>query len=153
MERMVIKVKLRIINGPNLNMTGLREPSVYGSETLEDINGWLRTCAQEQGIALDFFQSNSEGALIGAVHGVLLEGYDGCVINAGAYTHYSYALRDAIAATGKPFVEVHLSNIHARETFRHTSVIAPVCVGQIAGLGRLGYRLAVEALAAYDKKG
>ncbi len=144
-------MKLRVINGPNLNMTGLREPAVYGRETLEDINGWLLKFAEEKGIFLDFFQSNSEGALIGAVHGVLLEGFDGCVINAGAYTHYSYALRDAIASTGKPFVEVHLSNIHARESFRHTSVIAPVCVGQIAGLGKLGYRLAVEALAAYDK--
>lgn len=140
-------MRLRIINGPNLNMTGLREPSVYGGETLEDINNWLRAFAQEQGITLDFFQSNCEGELIGAVHGVLLEGYDGCVINAGAYTHYSYALRDAIAAAGKPFVEVHLSNIHAREEFRHHSVIAPVCAGQIAGLGKLGYRLAVEALA------
>ena len=97
-------MKLRVINGPNLNMTGLREPSVYGSETLEDINNELRAFAQERGIILDFFQSNSEGELIGAVHGVLLEGYDGCVMNAGAYTHYSYALRDAIAATGKPFV-------------------------------------------------
>ena len=146
-------MKLRVINGPNLNMTGLREPSVYGSETLEDINNELRAFAQERGIILDFFQSNSEGELIGAVHGVLLEGYDGCVMNAGAYTHYSYALRDAIAATGKPFVEVHLSNIHAREAFRHTSVIAPVCIGQIAGLGNLGYRLAVEALDEYEKTG
>ena len=130
-------MKLRVINGPNLNMTGLREPSVYGSETLEDINNELRAFAQERGIILDFFQSNSEGELIGA----------------GAYTHYSYALRDAIAATGKPFVEVHLSNIHAREAFRHTSVIAPVCIGQIAGLGKLGYRLAVEALDEYEKTG
>ncbi|MCI6401757.1 MAG: type II 3-dehydroquinate dehydratase [Candidatus Fimivicinus sp.] len=146
-------MKLRVINGPNLNMTGRREPSVYGSETLDDINNQLRDFAQGQGITLDFFQSNSEGALIDAVHGVLLKGFDGCVINAGAYTHYSFALRDAIAATGKPFVEVHLSNIHAREEFRHTSVIAPVCIGQIAGLGKLGYQLAVEALAAYDNKG
>lgn len=144
-------MKLRIINGPNLNMTGLREPAVYGREMLADINRWLLNFAEENGISLEFFQSNSEGALIEAVHGVLLEGFDGCVINAGAYTHYSYALRDAIASTGKPFVEVHLSNIHAREAFRHTSVIAPVCIGQIAGLGKLGYRLAVEALAAYDK--
>lgn len=146
-------MKLCVINGPNLNMTGLREPSVYGRETLDDINDWLRAFAGQQGLSIDFFQSNSEGELIGAVHSVLLQGYDGCVINAGAYTHYSYALRDAIAATGKPFVEVHLSNIHAREAFRHTSVIAPVCIGQIAGLGKLGYRLAIEALAAYDKTG
>ena len=118
-------MKLRVINGPNLNMTGLREPSVYGSETLEDINNELRAFAQERGIILDFFQSNSEGELIGAVHGVLLEGYDGCVMNAGAYTHYSYALRDAIAATGKPFVEVHLSNIHAPHVRHRAGVHRP----------------------------
>ena len=144
-------MKLRVINGPNLNMTGLREPSVYGSETLEDINNELRAFAQERGIILDFFQSNSEGELIGAVHGVLLEGYDGCVMNAGAYTHYSYALRDAIAATGKPFVEVHLSNIHARDEFRHTSVIAPVCAGQISGFGKMSYVLGVAALLGLQK--
>lgn len=145
-------MKIRVINGPNLNMTGLREPAVYGRETLADLNEWLLAAAGQRGIHLDFFQSNSEGELIGAVHGVLLEGYNGCVINAGAYTHYSYALRDAIASTGRPFVEVHLSNIHAREEFRHTSVIAPACIGQIAGFGKLGYWLAVEALAAYDDR-
>lgn len=138
--------RILIINGPNLNLTGVREPSVYGSETLDDINRETFEYGKTLGIDCSFFQSNSEGALINAVHSVLLENYDGCVINAGAYTHYSYALRDAISATGKPFVEVHMSNIHAREEFRHTSVIAPVCVGQIAGFGKAGYRMAIGAL-------
>ena len=97
------KLKIKVLNGPNLNLTGVREPSVYGSETLADINRRIAEHAAERGIECDFFQSNSEGALIDAVHSVLLDGYDGAVINAGAYTHYSYALRDAIAATGKPF--------------------------------------------------
>lgn len=142
------KMKIKILNGPNLNLTGRREPAVYGSRTLEDINRRIAEHAEKAGIECDFFQSNSEGALIDAVHSVLLEGYDGAVINAGAYTHYSYALRDAIAATGKPFVEVHLSNIHAREEFRHTSVIAPVCRGSVIGFGEQGYIMAVEGLAA-----
>lgn len=138
--------RILIINGPNLNLTGVREPSVYGNETLDDINRETFEYAKTLGIECEFFQSNSEGALIDAVQSVLLENYDGCVINAGAYTHYSYALRDAISATGKIFVEVHMSNIHAREEFRHTSVIAPVCVGQIAGFGKAGYRMAVMAI-------
>lgn len=140
--------KVKIINGPNINLTGLREPSVYGSETLRDINAEINEKGVEMGFQCDFFQSNSEGELIDEIHSVLLGGYDGCVINAGAYTHYSYAIRDAIAATGKPFVEVHMSNIHGREEFRHTSVIAPVCVGQIAGFGKNSYVLALRALEA-----
>lgn len=140
--------KVKIINGPNINLTGLREPSVYGSETLRDTNSEIAEKAAEMGFQCDFFQSNSEGELINEIHSVLLGGYDGCVINAGAYTHYSYAIRDAIAATGKPFVEVHMSNIHGREEFRHTSVIAPVCVGQIAGFGKNSYVLALRALEA-----
>lgn len=140
--------KVKIINGPNINLTGLREPSVYGSETLRDINAEIAEKAAEMGFQCDFFQSNSEGELINEIHSVLLGGYDGCVINAGAYTHYSYAIRDAIAATDKPFVEVHMSNIHGREEFRHTSVIAPVCVGQIAGFGKNSYVLALRALEA-----
>lgn len=140
--------KVKIINGPNINLTGLREPAVYGSETLRDINAEIAEKAAEMGFQCDFFQSNSEGELIDEIHSVLLGGYDGCVINAGAYTHYSYAIRDAIAATGKPFVEVHMSNIHSREEFRHTSVIAPVCVGQIAGFGKNSYVLALRALEA-----
>lgn len=140
--------KVKIINGPNINLTGLREPSVYGSETLRDINAMIEEKGAEMGFQCDFFQSSSEGELISEIHSVLLGGYDGCVINAGAYTHYSYAIRDAIAATGKPFVEVHMSNIHGREEFRHTSVIAPVCLGQIAGFGKNSYVLALRALEA-----
>lgn len=142
------KLKIKVLNGPNLNLTGVREPAVYGSETLEDINHRIAEHAVARGIECDFFQSNSEGALIDAVHSVLLDGYDGAVINAGAYTHYSYALRDAIAATGKPFAEVHMSNIHAREEFRHTSVIAPVCAGSVIGFGAQGYILALDGLEA-----
>lgn len=142
------KLKIKILNGPNLNLTGKREPAVYGSQTLEDINRKIAEHAQAHGIVCDFFQSNSEGALIDAVHSVLLEDYDAAVINAGAYTHYSYALRDAIAATGKPFAEVHMSNIHAREEFRHTSVIAPVCKGSVLGFGAQGYIMALDGLVA-----
>lgn len=142
------KLKIKVLNGPNLNLTGVREPAVYGSCTLADINQKITAHADAHGIVCDFFQSNSEGALIDAIHGVLLDGYDGAIINAGAYTHYSYALRDAIAATGKPFVEVHMSNIHAREEFRHTSVIAPVCTGSVIGFGAQGYLLALDGLAA-----
>lgn len=138
--------KVKIINGPNINLTGLREPSVYGSETLNDINKLIAARGEKAGIECSFFQSNSEGELIDEIHKVLLENFDGCIINAGAYTHYSYAVRDAIAATGKPFIEVHMSNIHAREEFRRTSVIAPVCVGQIAGFGKMSYILALGAL-------
>lgn len=143
--------KILIINGPNLNLTGVREPSVYGRETLDDINRETKEYGETLGFDCVFFQSNSEGDLISAVHSVLLENYDGCVINAGAYTHYSYALRDAISATGKKFVEVHMSNIHSREEFRHTSVIAPVCVGQIAGFGKTGYKMALYALNEFIK--
>lgn len=137
--------KILILNGPNLNMLGIREPGVYGSETLDDINKEIKSYAAEKGVDCDFFQSNSEGALIDKIHSVLYE-YDGCVINAGAYTHYSYALRDAVSAVNKPFVEVHMSNVHARDEFRKNSVLSAVCVGVIAGFGKNSYKLAVEAL-------
>ncbi|HCC35820.1 MAG TPA: type II 3-dehydroquinate dehydratase [Ruminococcaceae bacterium] len=137
--------KVLILNGPNINMTGIREQGVYGSETLENINLRVAEHAKSLEIACVFYQSNSEGELIDHIQSVR-DGYDGCVINAGAYTHYSYAIRDAIAAVTKPFVEVHMSNIHAREEFRRRSVIAEVCCGQIAGFGKIGYLLAVSAL-------
>lgn len=137
--------KILIMNGPNLDMVGIREPGVYGSETLDSINKEIKAYAQSLDLECDFYQSNSEGALIDKIHSVLND-YDGCVLNAGAYTHYSYAIRDAISSVSKPFIEVHMSNVHAREEFRHTSVISAVCKGVIAGFGKQSYMLAVKAL-------
>ncbi len=137
--------KLLIINGPNLNLLGKREPTIYGSRTLSDINADILAYAKANGAECEFFQSNCEGEIIDAIHSVM-DKFDGCVINAGAYTHYSYAIRDAISAVNKPFIEVHMSNVHAREEFRHTSVISAVCKGVICGFGEQSYILAVKAL-------
>lgn len=137
--------KILVLLGPNLNMVGVREKGIYGDETAESINLQITDFAKRLGWECDIYQSNHEGDLIDRIHGV--RGiYDGVIINAGALTHYSYALRDAIACVCIPFVEVHMSNIYAREEFRHKSVIAPVCVGQIAGFGKNGYFLALMAL-------
>jgi 3-dehydroquinate dehydratase-2 len=136
---------LLILNGPNLNLLGTRQPEVYGRLTLADLEASCRAKAEALGIGLDFAQSNHEGALIDAIHaarGV----HDGIILNAGAYTHTSVALMDAIASVALPVVELHLSNIHAREPFRHKSFIAPVAVGQICGFGAAGYGLAIDAL-------
>lgn len=137
--------KVLVILGPNLNMVGVREKGVYGTETAESINKQILDKAQSLELDCDIYQSNHEGDIIDKIHSTLGV-YDGVVINAGALTHYSYALRDAIACVNIPFVEVHMSNIHKREEFRHHSVIAPVCVGQIAGFGKLVYFLGLEAL-------
>ncbi len=134
-----------IIHGPNLNLLGVRERSVYGDLTLDTVNARLVEHAVTLGLAAEVFQSNSEGAIIDALHAAR-ETYAGIVINPGAFTHYSYAIRDAIAGIGLPVVEAHLSNVYAREGFRHTSVTAPVCVGQISGFGPDSYILAIEAL-------
>lgn len=137
--------KILVILGPNLNMVGVREKGIYGEETAQSISEQIKTFANEQGFSVEIYQSNHEGDLIDKIHAAR-EIFDGAVINAGALTHYSYALRDAIACVKIPFVEVHMSNIHAREEFRHTSVIAPVCAGQIAGFGKNSYFLAITAL-------
>ena len=137
--------KILVLLGPNLNLVGIREKGIYGTETAEDINNEIISYAKEKGYECDVLQSNHEGVLIDTIHaarGV----YDAVILNAGALTHYSYALRDAIAGVNLPFVEVHMSNIHAREEFRHKSVTAPVCKGQICGFGKTSYILAIEAL-------
>lgn len=134
-----------VLHGPNLNLLGVREPDVYGHETLDDINAGLTEIAKARGGKLRFHQSNHEGRLIDMIHEAM-SWADGILINPGAYTHYSYAIRDAIAASGLPCVEVHLSNIHRREEFRKKSVIAEVCIGTISGLGRDSYELGLQAL-------
>lgn len=137
--------KILVLLGPNLNMVGVREKGIYGTENSESIEMQIKEYSQNNGFSADVFQSNHEGDLIDKIHAAKDE-YCGVVINAGALTHYSYALRDAIACLKIPFIEVHMSNIHAREEFRHTSVIAPVCAGQIAGFGKHSYFLAIQAL-------
>ena len=137
--------KILVINGINLNMLGIREPGIYGSSTLEDLEKMISEKATELGASVDFFQSNFEGAVAEKIHSALGV-YDGIIMNPGAWTHYSYGVRDALGSVKLPCIEVHISNIHKREEFRHTSVTAPECIGQICGLGFKGYLLALEAL-------
>jgi len=145
-------VKILVLHGPNLNMLGTREPDIYGNTTLEQINDRLRRLAANLESEVEVFQSNSEGELIDVIQkkGVAI---DGLIVNLGAYTHYSIALRDAISGLAKPTIEVHLSNIYAREPFRHMSMTAPVCRGMITGLGWRGYLLALEALVGLLREG
>lgn len=141
-------MKILIMNGPNLNLTGERDASHYGVETLDVINARIADKAKELGAEVEFYQSNCEGELIDRLHAsraAVNGGIDAVVLNAGAYTHYSYAIRDAIAAIKLPVVEIHMSNIHARESFRHESVLTPVCVGQICGFGWYSYVLGLYA--------
>lgn len=144
--------RILVMNGPNLNLLGLREPGVYGTDTLESIEQRLKEAASELNVALDFVQSNHEGVLIDQIHSAVGQ-FDGILINPGAFTHYSYAIRDALASVRLPCVEVHLSNIHARESFRHVSVIAPIAVGQIAGFGAHSYELGLTALVQHLEEG
>ena len=177
-------MNIAIINGPNINFLGIREPTIYGNLTLDEINNQIATEAEKRGATVVFFQSNHEGALVdymqqcyhdradgkadgkvdgeangkangkadGKANGKVNGKVDGIVINPGAFTHYSYALRDAISAVGLPCIEVHISNVYKREEFRHKSVTAPACIGQICGFGPLGYILAIEAMMQQGAK-
>ena len=138
-------ISILVLNGPNLNLLGTREPETYGHETLADLEARCRAAAETLDATVAFAQSNHEGALVDAIHAARGT-HDGIVLNAGAYTHTSIALRDAISGVAIPTVEVHVSNVHARETFRHHSMIAGVCRGVIAGFGLAGYELAIRAL-------
>jgi len=145
-------MKILVIHGPNLQLLGKREPDVYGRATLKQINGEIRKCAKSLGVLVTIVQSNHEGEIVERI-GSTAGKYDALVINPGAYTHTSVAIRDAIAGSGLPAVEVHLSNTSAREEFRRHSLTAPVCKGTIAGFGPLGYLLAIEALARGERSG
>ena len=144
---MIIKMKkITVINGVNLNMLGIREPGIYGDENLESLYKKISEKAAELGVEVNFFQSNIEGEIVNEIHKCYGTA-DGIIINPGAFTHYSYAIRDALASVKIPTVEVHISNVHKREEFRHVSVTAPECEGQICGLGTDGYLYALEALS------
>lgn len=139
-------MKILVINGPNINFLGIREKAVYGKEDFNYLLNLLKEKAEKEGITIDTFQSNTEGAIIDRIQEAYFDGTQGIIINPGAYTHYSYAIRDALASMDMPKIEVHISNVHKREEFRHVSVTAPVCTGQIVGLGLTGYLLAVDAV-------
>ena len=141
-------MRILVLHGPNLNLLGTREPGLYGQDTLAEIDAELRQQAERLGAQLDCFQSNHEGALVERIHQAA-ESVDGILINAGAYTHTSIALRDALLGVGLPFVELHLSNVHARERFRHRSFLADKAVGVICGFGPISYYLALEGMVAH----
>ena len=144
-------MNILVIHGPNLGLLGKREPGIYGSRTLDDINALLSEEAAGLGASLEFFQSDSEGGIVGAIQGAL-GGTDGILINPAAYTHTSVAVRDAILSVGIPAVEVHISNIHKREEFRHTSFVSPVAVGVVSGFGPESYLLGLRGLAGHLEK-
>ncbi len=145
--------RVLVIHGPNLNLLGMKEPDLYGSDSLEDINRLLAEVARQHGLELEFFQSNHEGAIIDRLQAAMGSA-QGILINPGGFTHYSIAIRDALSAVGLPAVEVHLSNIHAREEFRRHTVTAAVCVGQVGGFGRYSYVLGLLGLKEHlERKG
>lgn len=145
-------MKVLVINGPNLNFLGIREKGIYGSESYEGLVERLKQKAEQDGFEIEVFQNNSEGAIIDRIQQAYYDKVDGIVINPGAYAHYSIAIRDALASIEVPKIEVHISNVYKREEFRHTSVITPVCTGEILGLGLQGYFLAIDAIKEYIKK-
>ncbi|WOO37319.1 type II 3-dehydroquinate dehydratase [Anaerocolumna sp. AGMB13020] len=144
-------MKLLVINGPNLNFLGIREKSVYGAEDYSYLKSLIQEKAIIENITVDIFQSNTEGNIIDRIQEAYFDGTQGIIINPGAFTHYSYAIRDALASITVPVIEVHISNVHKREEFRHISVTAPVCTGQIVGLGLKGYVLAIDAILSLVK--
>ncbi|MDU1937501.1 MAG: type II 3-dehydroquinate dehydratase [Clostridium sp.] len=139
-------MKIMVINGPNLNMLGIREKNIYGTKDYKDVCKYIVNEGENRGHQVEIFQSNIEGEIINFIQKAYFEKYEGIVINPGAFTHYSYAIHDAIKGVDIPTIEVHLSNVHKREEFRKISVTAPACVGQIAGFGEVGYILAINAL-------
>ena len=139
-------MKILVINGPNINFLGIREKGIYGSENYESLVRGLEEKGRAEGHEVEVFQSNFEGAVIDRIQAAYSDGTEGIIINPGAFTHYSYAVRDALASIELPKIEVHISNVHKREEFRHVSVTAPVCTGQIVGLGLRGYALAMDYL-------
>ena len=143
-------MKLLLLNGPNLNFLGIREKGVYGTEDYGYLVRMMKEKAERDGHELDIYQSNYEGGLIDKIQEAYYNGTEGIIINPGAFTHYSYALRDALSSVEIPKVEVHISNVHKREEFRHTSVTAPVCDGQVVGLGLKGYALAMDYLTGRE---
>ena len=146
-------MKLLVMNGPNINFLGIREKGIYGTETFEALEEMIRRKGRDLDVSVELYQSNSEGALIDRLQQAYRDGVDGIVFNPGAYTHYSYALRDAISSIAPiPVIEVHISNVHKREDFRHVSVTAPACMGQIVGMGLDGYLMAMEALVRENRK-
>ena len=144
-------MKILVINGPNINFLGIREKTIYGNKDYTYLTELLLNKAKEEEIEVTVEQSNSEGKIIDLIQGAYLDGTNGIIINPGAYTHYSYAIRDALASVDLPKIEVHISNVHKREEFRHISVTAPSCNGQIMGLGLQGYILAIDALLGMEE--
>ncbi len=142
-------MNILVVNGPNLNLLGIREPNIYGIDTLGDIENWINDELSDSNIKLQWYQSNHEGKILDRLHRAMNDKKDGIIINPGAYTHYSYAIRDAISAISIPTIEVHLSDIKSRENFRQASVIQDVCLEQISGLGKNGYLEAIYALEKY----